>query len=92
MLWDIAERLGFDELIATRYNLKTGIIIGENCRGEEKLKRLFELHKPEDLEVVDVYSDSYKHDRFIFSLATNQCYHIEKGKRVAFNFNDVYSK
>ena len=92
LLWDIAERFGFDELIATRYNLKTGIIIGENCRGEEKLKRLFELHKPEDLEVVDVYSDSYKHDRFIFSLATNQCYHIEKGKRVAFNFNDVYSK
>ena len=92
LLWDIAERLGFDELIATRYNLKTGIIIGENCRGEEKLKRLFELHKPEDLEVVDVYSDSYKHDRFIFSLATNQCYHIENGKRVAFNFNDVYSK
>lgn len=90
LLDDISKRLGFDEIISTKHNAKTGVIIGENCRGEEKVRRLYELHNKEDLKIVDVYSDSYKHDKHIFALATNQCYHIEKGEKVAFDFNEIY--
>lgn len=90
LLEDISERLGFDELICTRHNPKTGIIVGENCRGEEKVRRLYELYNQEDINVIDVYSDSYTHDKPIFSLATNQCYHIEDGKKVPFKFEEVY--
>lgn len=92
LLADIAQRLGFDEIISTRYDMKRGIIIGENCRDEEKLNRLFELHSRDELDVRDVYSDSYRHDRPIFSLANGQCYHIENGKRVAFDYNEVYKE
>lgn len=92
LLDDISQRLGFDELICTKHSSKSGRIIGENCRNEEKVRRLYELYKPEEIEVVDVYSDSYTHDKPIFSLATNQCYHIEDSKMVAFNFNDVYGE
>lgn len=92
LLNEVAKRLNFDEIISTRHNPKTGVIIGENCRGEEKIKRLYAVHKPEELEIVDVYSDSYKHDKYIFSLAHGKCYHIEKGKKVPFDFDDVYNK
>lgn len=90
LLGDISQRLGFDEIICTRHNQKTGAIIGENCRGEEKVRRLCELHNKDDIKVVDVYSDSYKHDKYIFALATNQCYHIENSQKVAFDFNEIY--
>lgn len=88
LLEDISERLGFDELICTRHNSKTGAIIGENCRGEEKVRRFYELHG-EDVTVVDVYSDSIKHDTPIFKLATGQCYHIVNGERIPFDIKDV---
>lgn len=68
MLEEIANRLKVDELICSRHNRKTGVIIGKNCRAEEKVRRLYEVHKPEDLEVMDVYSDSYRHDKYIFHL------------------------
>lgn len=92
LLDDISKRLAFDELISTKHNPKTGIIIGENCRGEEKVRRLYELHNKEDIKVMDVYSDSLKHDKSIFSLASEQCYHIVEGKKVPFNFDEVYNK
>ena len=37
LLNEISERLSFNHLISTRHN-KNGIIIGENCRDEEKAK------------------------------------------------------
>lgn len=92
LLGEVAKRLDFDELICTRHNPKTGVIIGENCRSEEKVRRLYEAHKPEDLEIEDVYSDSYRHDKYIFALAKNQCYHIEHGEKVPFDYEEVYSK
>ena len=90
LLEDISKRLGFDEIISTRHNIKNGMIIGQNCRDEEKVRRLFESHDRDSLKIVDVYSDSYTHDRPIFSLATGKCYHIEKGKKVEFDFNEKY--
>lgn len=90
LLEEIAERLNFDYLICTRHNRKSGIIIGENCRDEEKVRRFNEKFK--NAEVIDVYSDSLKHDRPIFSLAKGQCYNVIKGKLCPFNFNDVYGE
>lgn len=90
LLEEIAKRLNFDYLICTRHNRKSGIIIGENCRDEEKVRRFNEEFK--NTEVIDVYSDSLKHDRPIFSLAKGQCYNVIKGKLCPFNFNDVYGE
>ncbi len=92
LISEIQKRLGFDKLICTRHNRKTGVIIGENCRDEEKVKRLFSEFNRNDIKVIDVYSDSFTHDRAIFSLAQNKCYHIVKGKRIEFDFNEVYGK
>lgn len=89
LLGEIQKRLGFDELICTRHNAKTGAIIGKNCRDEEKVNRLFELYNKDDIEVIDVYSDSIKHDKPIFLLGKN-CYHIVKGKKVPFEFKNIY--
>ena len=89
LLEDIAERLSFNNLICTRHN-KRGIIIGENCRNEEKVRR-FEKEFP-NAKVVDVFSDSLYHDKPIFSLASGQCYHINDGKLVPFDFKEIYGE
>lgn len=85
LLKEIAKRANFDYLICTHHNEKTGAIIGENCRGNEKV-RLFE-EKFENVKVIDVFSDSIRHDGPIFALATRDCYHVIKGKPVKFNYN-----
>lgn len=90
LLDEIAKRAGFDYLICTRHSEKTGAIVGENCRAEEKVRRLYEKFNKDDIKVIDVYSDSYRHDRPIFSLATGNCYHIENGNRVKFSFSEKY--
>lgn len=90
LLEEIQKRLGFETLICTRHNRKTGAIIGQNCRDEEKVKRLFEIYDADKTKVMDVYSDSLKHDRAIFSLAGENCYHIVNGARRKFNFDKVY--
>lgn len=90
LLEEISKRMGFDHLICTRHSRKTGAIIGENCRGEEKVRRLYEKFGKENIKVIDVYSDSYRHDRPIFSLANGKCYHIEHGRRVEFSYTEKY--
>lgn len=87
LLDEISKRLKFDCLICSVHNEKTGKIIGENCRGEEKIHRFHELFP--DAKVIDVYSDSLKHDKGIFSLGEN-CFHIVKGEKKPFRFNEVY--
>lgn len=90
LLKEIAQRAGFDYLICTRHNEKTGAIIGKNCRGSEKVRRLNEEFN--NYKVIDVYSDSYKHDKYIFSLACGNCYHIENGERIKFSFKEKYGE
>lgn len=90
LLEEIKDRIGIDKLICTRHSKKTGAIIGENCRNEEKVRRLFEEFDKNDINVIDVYSDSITHDKPIFSLASNNCYHIVNGEKIKFNFNEVY--
>ena len=88
LLNEISERLSFNHLISTRHN-KNGIIIGENCRDEEKVLR-FKKEFP-DAKVIDVFSDSFHHDKPMFSLATGQCYHISNGNLEPFDFNEKYT-
>lgn len=90
LLEDIKDRLKIDKLICTRHNSKNGAIIGENCRSTEKVRRLYEEFDKDKINVIDVYSDSLKHDKPIFSLAANDCYHIVNSEKIKFNFNDVY--
>ena len=90
LLEEISRREGFDTLISTRHSKKTGIIIGKNCRGEEKVRRLWEVFDEDEINIVDVYSDSLKHDKYIFSLANGKCFHIVKGERIEFNYSEVY--
>ena len=91
LLKEIDRRLKFDKLIATRHSEKTGIIVSQNCRGEEKVRRLYEVFDKDEINVVDVYSDSLKYDKYIFSLANGKCFHIVKGERIEFKYSDVYN-
>ncbi len=89
LLGEIQNRLGFEKLICTRHNSKTGIIIGKNCRDGEKVNRLYQEFDKNAINVIDVYSDSLTHDKPIFSLGKN-CYHIVDSKKIPFKFEDVY--
>ncbi len=86
LLNEIAKRQQFDCLICTRHS-KTGAVIGENCKSEEKVRRFYELFPGG--KAANVYSDSIKHDKPIFSLGGN-CWHIVKGERIPFDFAAVY--
>lgn len=80
--------LGFDALICTKHNPRTGVLVSENCRDEEKVKRFREEFPGSRVE--NVYSDSYRHDRPIFSLGT-KCWHIEPdGSKTAFDYAEQY--
>lgn len=57
LLKPIAERLGFRRLIASRVDIRTGKYTGENCWGEEKVRRLYE--ELPDSECDTFYSDSF---------------------------------
>lgn len=90
LLEEIAQRLPIENLICTRHSRKSGIIIGENCRDEEKVRRFREIFP--DARVIDVYSDSIKHDRAIFSLAEGQCYQVVDGELLPFDFKEKYGE
>ncbi|MEZ3420744.1 MAG: haloacid dehalogenase-like hydrolase [Eubacterium sp.] len=90
LLKEIAERLGFDHLICTRHSRRSGMIIGENCRDSEKVRRFAEEFP--NTRVMDVYSDSIHHDKHIFSLAEGQCYHIVKGVPIPFDYCEMYQE
>ena len=91
LLNEIARRPGvaIDCLICTRHDPKTGMILGENCRGEEKVRRLREEFAGQTLHIENVYSDSFKHDRPIFSLG-RRCFHIVKGERITYAIPEIY--
>ena len=88
LLNEISKRLHFDHLICTKHDRNTGCIIGENCFYEEKVRRFREEFP--NTKVIDVYSDSLRHDQPIFSLATGQCYHVVDGDLRPFSYYDVY--
>lgn len=61
----ITEALPFDQVFATRLDA-SGKIIGKNCKGEEKVRRIQDFLKRQgweiDYEHSCAYSDSYKND------------------------------
>lgn len=91
LLEELQKRIGFEGLICTVHNPKTGAIIGKNCAKQEKLVRFNQEIDAKSVKVVDVYSDSLKNDKYIFSLATNKCYHVVKGKRIEFNYSEKFN-
>ena len=57
ILDEICRILKIKHLYATNVDLKTGRIIGENCYGEEKVRRFFEAGYEKD-SIDEFYSDS----------------------------------
>lgn len=88
LLEEICRRIHIKHLICTNHNRKNGVIIGENCRNEEKVRRFTAFYP--DAVVHDVYSDSLRHDKPIFSLANDSCYHIVKGRKINFDYKTQY--
>ncbi|MCI8404586.1 MAG: HAD-IB family phosphatase [Clostridia bacterium] len=56
LLKPICNRLGINHLIASKVDKKTGVYTGENCWGEEKVKRLYKEFP--DTVCEEFYSDS----------------------------------
>lgn len=75
----ICDKLGVNVLIATRMNPKTGKITGENCKGEEKVKRIAE--EASNFVFRDSYTDNIVSDKPILDLATRNKIHVTNGKR-----------
>ena len=67
MLEPIAGQLGAAHLVATRVDLKTGRLEGENCRAAEKISRLHGLLG--DFSVRAMYTDNPKADGPLLALA-----------------------
>lgn len=86
LIKEIARRIEVDDYISTTHD-DNGKIIGKNCHDKEKV-RLFKNRYP-DAKVINVYSDSIKNDKYIFSLAEN-CFYVKDNVANRFNFADVY--
>ncbi len=86
LISEIAKRIDIDDYICTKHD-KHGMVIGENCHDAEKVRRF--RRKYPDAKVVNVYSDSIKNDKYIFSLAEH-CFHAVKGKRLPFEYKEMY--
>ena len=57
LLFPICKKLGIKHLIASEVDPHTGVYTGENCHGEEKVRRFRECFK--NAEIESFYSDSY---------------------------------
>lgn len=78
LLNEICGRLKVDKLLCTRCSEKTGKVIGENCKGEEKVTQLKQAIP--NFSVKTVYSDDLKSDAPIFALGRIKT-HTISGKR-----------
>lgn len=54
LLKEIAERLKIDTLLCTHHDAKSGTLLGQNCRGEEKVRRFYEIF-PKDATVQTLF-------------------------------------
>ena len=57
LLAPICKELGVERMMATQVDTKTGRFLGENCIGEEKVTRFYELYP--DGVIDEFYSDRY---------------------------------
>ena len=79
LLRPICEHLGINNLIATKIDRNTGLHLGENCRGEEKVRRLRE--EMPDASIQEFYSDSLS-DLPLAEIAET-AYIVRKDKKIA---------
>ncbi len=78
----ILKMLGADVIIGTKMDIKTGEIIGKNCKGEEKVSR---IKKEADGYVFrNAYTDNPKSDAPLLSLAENK-FLIKDGQIIPLN-------
>jgi phosphatidylglycerophosphatase C len=68
LLEPIARKLGIAKPIATRMDIRTGQITGENCRAEEKVTRIHDYDP--SIKIANCYSDSMS-DMPLLRLADN---------------------
>lgn len=70
------------ELIASRLEIKdgkiTGRIIGKNCRGPEKVRRILEKYEVKDYEVIHAYGDT-SGDLEMLKMATHSYFRPFRG-------------
>ncbi len=77
LLIPICKKLNIN-LICSKVNVKNGDYIGENCYGEEKVKRFYEIYKEGAID--NFYSDS-KSDEPLAKLAKN-AYIVKSGGKI----------
>lgn len=77
LIEEIAKRLNVEYCITSKHDPKGGLLIGKVCKKAEKVRRFKELLP--DAEVVNVYSDNLKSDKYIFALGEKQ-YLVKKGE------------
>lgn len=65
LLTPIAQKLKVKMLIATEVDPKTGKFLSENCYGEEKVKRLKEKFLNNDIEIMEMYTDTFSDEPLI---------------------------
>lgn len=53
----LCKSIGIDKVICTKYDVEKGKIIGENCKGEEKVKRI-NLEFGKNFEIDEAYGDT----------------------------------
>jgi phosphatidylglycerophosphatase C len=73
----ICDKLGVNLIIATRIDIHTGKIDGENCKREEKVRRI--KSEAFSYTIRDVYTDNLESDAPMLSLATRNKYKVSKG-------------
>ena len=83
LLKPICEKININYLIASRVDIKTGVLLGKNCYGKEKVKRLNEMF--DSYEVVNAYTDSLS-DLPMLKIAKNK-FLVKKGKIE--NYNEI---
>ena len=66
----IAKELGADDLICTRCDEKTGRLIGQNCKSDEKIRRIREKYG--EVSIRSMYTDSLRADGPLLKLAENR--------------------
>ena len=66
LLEEICRREGIRHLIATRMDRRSGAILGENCKGEEKVKRFREIFPQ---EVAEAFYSDHPSDRYMAGIA-----------------------
>lgn len=81
LLKPLCEKLNISSLIASQVDKKTGLFLGKNCYGIEKVKRFHEVFPYETVE--NFYSDSLSDDPF--ANISNNAYVISKNKRIPWN-------